>query len=213
MKTYLTRNKLYQRKAPSRDAKKVYIFCEGDREVSYFNFFSGFASNIDIIPIGNKEGKSDPVKLRNQAIDYFQETTLSADYHDEVWFVIDTDRWNENKKITQLKTFCMQRKTDENIWEVSQSNPSFEVWLYYHFIEDKPKEEEVKTYTTFKEFLNNKIKGGFDTRKAPIHIKTAIDNSLKHFQRDDKGQPIRYTTEVHCLAQSIYPFLKEMMAL
>ena len=107
----------------------------------------------------------------------------------------------------------MQRKTDENIWEVSQSNPSFEVWLYYHFIEDKPKDEEVKTYTTFKEFLNHKIKGGFDARKAPIHVKTAIDNSLKHFEKDDKGQPIRYTTEVHCLAQSIYPFLKEMMAL
>ena len=213
MKAYLTRNKLYQRKAPSREAKKVYIFCEGDREVSYFNYFSGISSNIDIIPIGNEEGKSDPVKLRNQAIDYFQEIVLSPDYHDEVWFVIDTDRWNENEKISQLKTFCMQRKTDENIWEVSQSNPSFEVWLYYHFIEDKPKDEEVKTYTTFKHFLNHKIKAGFDARKAPIHVKTAIDNSLKHFEKDDKGQPIRYTTEVHCLAQSIYPFLKEMMAL
>ena len=143
MKAYLTRNKLYQRKAPSREAKKVYIFCEGDREVSYFNYFSGISSNIDIIPIGNEEGKSDPVKLRNQAIDYFQEIVLSPDYHDEVWFVIDTDRWNENEKISQLKTFCMQRKTDENIWEVSQSNPSFEVWLYYHFIEDKPKDKEV----------------------------------------------------------------------
>jgi len=38
MKAFLTRNKLYQRKAPSREAKKVYIFCEGDREVSYFNY-------------------------------------------------------------------------------------------------------------------------------------------------------------------------------
>lgn len=214
MKAYLTRNKLYQRKSPSREAKKVYIFCEGDREVSYFNYFCGISSNIDIIAIGNKEGKSDPIKLKDQAIDYFQETTLSADYHDEVWFVIDTDRWNENEKISRLKIFCEQQmEKNENRWEVSQSNPSFEVWLYYHFMEDKPKEEEVRAYTTFKEYLNYKIKGGFDARKAPINIRKAIDNSLKHFERDDRGQPIRYTTEVHCLAQSIYPFLKEMMAL
>lgn len=213
MNPYLTKNKLYQRKAPSRDAKKVYIFCEGDREVSYFNYFRGISSNIDIIPIGNEAGKSDPVKLKGQAIDYFQKTVLSPDYHDEVWFVIDTDRWNENEKIAQLRDFSCKNKAEGNSWEVSQSNPSFEVWLYYHFIEDKPKEEEVRAYASFKEYLNHKIKGGFDARKAPIHIKTAIDNSLRQFERDDKGQPIRYTTEVYCLAQSIYPFLKEMIAL
>ena len=213
MKTYLTRNKIYQRLPPNRDAKKVYIFCEGDREVSYFNYFMGISSNIDIIPIGSEEGKSDPTKLKDQAFVYFQKTSLSADYHDEVWFVIDTDRWNEKEKIAQLKSFCLENKTDQNSWEVSQSNPSFEVWLYYHFMEEKPKVQEVKSYSSFKEYLNHKIKGGFDTRKAPIHIKTAIDHSLKHFQKDDKGQPILYTTEVHYLAQSIYPFFKEMMSL
>ena len=130
MKTYLTRNKIYQRLPPNRDAKKVYIFCEGDREVSYFNYFTNISSNIDIIPIGSEEGKSDPVKLKDQAIVYFQKTSLNADYHDEVWFVIDTDRWNEKEKIAQLKNFCLENKTDQNSWEVSQSNPSFEVWLY-----------------------------------------------------------------------------------
>lgn len=209
MKPYLTRNKTYERKAPTREAKKVYIFCEGDREVSYFSYFTGISSNIDIIPIGSQQGKSDPVKLKEQAGIFFQKNSLSADYLDEVWFVIDTDRWNENNKITQLKDFCTQKKTDKNSWEVSQSNPSFEVWLYYHFIDKKPEEEEVKACTTFKAFLNDKVKGGFDARKAPIHIKTAIDNSLKHYNKDDKGQPILYTTEVHNLASSIYPFLKE----
>ena len=209
MKPYLTRNKKYQRQAPTREAKKVYIFCEGDREVSYFNYFRGFSSNIDIIPIGNQQGKSDPVKLKEQAGIFFQKISLSADYRDEVWFVIDTDRWNEKDKITQLKVYCTQKKTDKNSWEVTQSNHSFEVWLYYHFIGEKPQDKEVKAYTTFKAFLNDKVKGGFDVRKAPIHIKTAIDNSLKHFEKDEKEQPVLYTTEVHCLAQSIYPFIKE----
>lgn len=212
MKPYLTRNKTYERKAPTREAKKVYIFCEGDREVSYFNYFTGISSNIDIIPIGSQQGKSDPVKLKEQAEEHFLKTSLNADYRDEVWFVIDTDRWNENDKITQLKTFCAQNKTNNNSWEVTQSNPSFEVWLYYHFIDEKPNEEDVKACTTFKAFLNDKVKGGFDARKAPIHIKTAIDNSLKHYDKDDKGQPILYTTEVHNLANSIYPFLKDTIS-
>lgn len=212
MKPYLTRNKTYERKAPTREAKKVYIFCEGDREVSYFNYFTGISSNIDIIPIGNQQGKSDPVKLKEQAGIFFQKISLSADYRDEVWFVIDTDRWNEKDKITQLKTFCAQNKTNNNSWEVTQSNPSFEVWLYYHFIDEKPNEEDVKACTTFKAFLNDKVKGGFDARKAPIHIKTAIENSLKHYDKDDKGQPILYTTEVHNLANSIYPFLKDTIS-
>ena len=212
MKSYLTRNKKYQRQAPTREAKKVYIFCEGDREVSYFNYFTGISSNIDIIPIGSQQGKSDPVKLKEQAGIFFQKISLSADYRDEVWFVIDTDRWNEKDKITKLKTFCAQNKTNNNSWEVTQSNPSFEVWLYYHFEEEKPKEEEVKACTTFKAFLNNKVKGGFDARKAPIHIKTAIENSLKHYDKDDKGQPILYTTKVHNLANSIYPFLKDTIS-
>ena len=153
MKSYLTRNKKYQRQAPIREAKKVYIFCEGDREVSYFNYFTGISSNIDIIPIGSQQGKSDPVKLKEQAEEHFLKTSLDADYRDEVWFVIDTDRWNEKDKITQLKTFCAQNKTNNNSWEVTQSNPSFEVWLYYHFKEEKPKEEDVKVCTTFKAFL------------------------------------------------------------
>ena len=212
MKPYLTRNKTYERKAPTREAKKVYIFCEGDREVSYFNYFTGISSNIDIIPIGNQQGKSDPVKLKEQAGIFVQKISLSADYRDEVWFVIDTDRWNEKDKITQLKTFCAQNKTNNNSWEVTQSNPSFEVWLYYHFIDEKPNEEDVKACTTFKAFLNDKVKGGFDARKAPIHIKTAIENSLKHYDKDDKGQPILYTTEVHNLANSIYPFLKDTIS-
>ena len=81
--------------------------------------------------------------------------------------------------------------------------------MYYHFIDEKPEEKEVKADPTFKAFLNGKVKGGFDARKDPIHIETAIDNSLKHYAKDNKGQPILYTTEVHNLANSIYPFLKE----
>jgi hypothetical protein len=65
---YLSRNKIYEKVNSFKNAKKVYLFCEGDKEVNYFKFFQGFASNIDIIPIPNDNGKSDPIKLAKKLI-------------------------------------------------------------------------------------------------------------------------------------------------
>jgi hypothetical protein len=64
---YLSRNKIYEKVDSFKNAKKVYLFCEGDKEVNYFKFFQGFASNIDIIPIPNDNGKSDPIKLKENS--------------------------------------------------------------------------------------------------------------------------------------------------
>src|SRR6056297_861170 len=100
---YLSRNKIYKKIEPFKNAKKIYIFCEGERrEIDYFKYFQGFASNIDIIPIPNDNGKSDPIKLKENAEVLFYGNSptkpiynLSTELKDEVWFVIDTDRWNE----------------------------------------------------------------------------------------------------------------------
>ena len=65
---YLSRNKIYEKVETKIDAKKVYIFCEGEEtEVKYFKYFQGLSSNIDIIPIPNDNGKSDPLKLKENA--------------------------------------------------------------------------------------------------------------------------------------------------
>lgn len=117
---YLSRNKVYAKIETKKEAKKVYIFCEGDKEVKYFKYFQGFSSNIDIKPIPNDNGKSDPTKLMENA-DYLffgnadneAKYNLSVDYKDEVWFVIDTDQWNEGDKIKALKDYC---KTKSRKW-------------------------------------------------------------------------------------------------
>lgn len=45
-KRYLVRPKRYERKEPSRDSRKIYIYCEGNRrEYDYFMFFRGLSSN------------------------------------------------------------------------------------------------------------------------------------------------------------------------
>jgi len=209
----LSRNKIYHKVEIEKDVKKIYIFCEGDREVYYFTYFKGFSSNIDIIPIPNFKDQSDPQKLNEDAILKFKgndkekpKFNFRVELGDEVWFVIDTDRWNEGNKIEILKKNCSHQKN----WNVTQSNPCFEIWLYYHFHAVKPQEEEIDGCASFKEFVNNNIPGGFNSTKHPLFFQDAIKNSESNFETE-KNQPKYFSTEVFHLAKSILPFIKEII--
>lgn len=206
---YLSRHKVYEKVEPFKNAKKIYIFCEGDREVHYLKFFQGFASNIDIIPIPNENGKSDPTKLKAQAEKCLENNSvsLSKELADEVWFVIDTDRWNEGNKIGELRNYVEEKQKTYDGWFVAQSNPSFEIWLYYHFNSEKPIDSEIEAAQSFKDFVATKIKGGFDNRSMPLEIQQATINAENNFEREN-GQPKLYSTEVFNLAKQIIKFTK-----
>lgn len=174
-KTYIgnmiQRRKEYGKREPSRDAHKIYIVCEGKgTEPAYFSFFEGLSSNLQVITIPPDEG-TDPLKLMERAehILIGEDRIYALDYKhgDTVWFVIDTDSWEKEGKITPLRVFCSQQNEaipqilDEvksyNAWNVAQSNPCFEIWLYYHFYNTKPQEEDVSKYASFKEYVNSVI--------------------------------------------------------
>jgi hypothetical protein len=221
---FLTRNKIYERSEPKKNAKKIYIICEGSKtEINYFSYFQGFSSNLDIIPIPSVGGQTDPIKLmeyskhifnlpeHNQALyDDFKISQYILNEIDEVWFVIDTDRWNEGDKINILREFV--NKINDNVemnWNIVQSNPSFEIWLYYHFFNEIPEKSNVEeNYKSFKEFINSALKGGFDARKMPLTIQSAIDNSKSNFKISGI-QPALYTTEVFKLGELIISFIKD----
>lgn len=209
---YLSRHKVYEKVEPYKNAKKIYIFCEGDREVNYLKFFQGFASNIDIIPIPNENGKSDPTKLKSQAEKCVENNyvSLSQELADEVWFVIDTDRWNEGNKIDDLRNYVEDKQKTYDGWFVAQSNPSFEIWLYYHFYSKKPIDSEIIAAQSFKDFIATKIKGGFDNRSMPLEIQQATLNTENNFEREN-GQPKLYSTEVFNLAKQIIKFTKAQL--
>lgn len=209
---YLSRHKVYEKVEPFKNAKKIYIFCEGDREVHYLKFFQGFASNIDIIPIPNENGKSDPTKLKAQAEKCLENNSvsLSKELADEVWFVIDTDRWNEGNKIGELRNYVEDKQKTYNGWFVAQSNPSFEIWLYFHFNSEKPIDSEIEAAQSFKDFVATKIKGGFDNRSMPLEIQQATLNAENNFEREN-GQPKLYSTEVFNLAKQIIKFTKAQL--
>ncbi len=217
---YLSRKKIYHRAQPDKNAKKIYIFCEGEKtEIKYFEFFQGFSSNIDIIPIPPVSGKTDPTKLKDLSEILFfgnQDTapkyTLSKEYKDEIWFVIDTDRWNEGNKIQQLKDFCTTKNLEELQWFVAQSNPCIEIWLYYHFNDKKPEQTEVSKHPSFKNFVHNNTGegNGFNPTHHPIEIERAIRNSKLTFEIIN-NQPGLFSTEVYYLGEIILSFIHEQL--
>lgn len=217
----ITRRKDYTKREPSKDASKIYIVCEGaETEKSYFSFFEGLSSNLQLIVIPPEEG-TDPLKLMDLAKRILLSETgrYSLDFKqkDQIWFAIDTDSWEKEGKIQPLRDFCaaqndsITRKYSEvrpyQAWNVAQSNPCIEIWLYYHHYNVLPDEEAVKEYPSVKAFVNSLITGGFDFQRDPARIDDAIKNSENNFSRQDNGTPALFSTEQFLLGKEIYGFV------
>lgn len=219
----ITRRKDYTKQAPCKDARKLYIFCEGaGTEPSYFSFFEGLSTNLEIITIPPENG-TDPLKLMELAKEKMigEKGRFIMDYkmNDSVWFVIDTDTWDKEGKIEPLRTFCSTNNSafgeqytevkSYSAWNVAQSNPCFEIWLYYHFFKDLPNSEEVASYPSFKAFVGSIITGGFNFQNDPVRIKAAVENAKTNFNRIDAGKLSMFSTEVFKLAELIIPFINQ----
>ena len=104
-----SRNRAYQRELPTEEAIKIIIVCEGiRREGDYFSYFEDLDSRVAIKVIKpSPDADNSPTGLYNS----FQrlltiapergDAELVLEDGDEVWFVIDTDRWGD--KIEQLR--------------------------------------------------------------------------------------------------------------
>ena len=203
----LSKNRLFTKQEPDRDAKSIYIFSEGvKREKQYFNYFKEIDSriNIEVYDLSPEENNS-PLGLYNIAVSAIQtQSNPEGKYEviegDEVWIVFDTDKDKLDSRRPQIEQ--IKAKCDSRNWNVSQSNPCFEVWLYYHFATEKPDLPKIETCGQWKQYLQ-KEKGGFDSKKHPIFIQTALINSENLFQQDGEGFPLVGTTEVFRLAMSI----------
>ncbi len=200
----MRRNKIYERREPTKDSKLYFIFCEGDkRETTYFHFFNRIATQIIIQIVPIEDGKNSPMGLYKNACQRLLkcEENLNHSYalndEDEVWFIIDTDKWGS--QIDALRENVSKHLN----WFVGQSNPSFEVWLYYHFRNEKPQ----NSIDNWKEYLNAIIKGGFDNRKHPMYIEIAITNAESNFSTTD-NIPDDVTTELFLLGKKIVPLVK-----
>ncbi len=213
----LLKNRLFERQAPSKSAKSIFIFCEGlKREYQYFNYFREIDSriNIEVYKLKPEENNS-PLGLLEIAKACIFKTIDNPkpkyDFvsGDEVWIVLDTDldrNYSRISQIHQVRAFCMS----ENGWNIAQSNPCFEVWLHYHFYKENDSSFDINKCSLWKSELNESIKGGFNSKKHPLHINTAAYNAWINF-RQIQNNPTIGSTEVYMLANAIYPLIKNKL--
>lgn len=214
----MAQSRNYRKSRPRLDPLKLYIICEGSKkEPDYFDYFQEYVSNLTLIPLGSADGKTDPEQLLRQAEEVFggDSGSYHLDYRqkDQVWFVIDTDLWAG--KIETLRKYCKENNqttakvSGYEAWHVVQSNPCFEIWLYYHLCSEKPLEERVAAHKSFKDYLNQVNPGGFCIHPQAGLIEEAITNAKRYHT---PGQQVDlYTTEVYLLAEVMLPYIKRLL--
>jgi hypothetical protein len=193
--------RLYQKKEPFRSATLFVIICEGGkREPEYFEFFNGISSRIKVKPVPSEDGKSAPNHLLVKAEDESKRNDFGKS--DEIWFVIDTDRWRDH--IHNLRDACSKQTN----WSVAQSNPCFEVWLYFHFSKRIPSDTNLTQGGFWKSLVPKVVDGGFSSEVHPMKIETAIINSESVY-KETGYIPDVGSTQLFQLGKRILPFIQK----
>lgn len=192
----------YEKKDAFRDAFYFIIVCEGqNREPDYFRFFDGISSRVKIVSVESDGGGSAPKKLIERAIAKEEELDARAE-KDRLWFVIDTDRWKA--QLHDIRQECAARRH----WSVAQSNPCFEVWLYFHVKEGIPALEDIAQCKSWKPYLPTIIRGGFNPDTHPVAIETAIAKSRASYVATGY-EPQPGSTELWKLGEELLPLIKK----
>src|ERR1700733_15010300 len=161
-------NRNYKKGLPFRDFRKFIIICEGKREDDYFKEFNNINRRIQIHIVEREEGQSAVKHLLKRASNY--DELFGIEPEDFVWFILDVDRWPKDQ-VSELHQNCME----ESNWFIGISNPSFEVWLYYHVVSTIS--AELKTASKLKTKLKDLVHGGYNAKKIAPLIERAIINA------------------------------------
>lgn len=121
---------------------------------------------------------------------------------DKVFLLTDVDEFYD-----QLKKISKDN-SDEAQGQWIVSNPCFEIWLYYCYLNDPEKdlkclETECVTIRSqkLKALCNTLVKGGMNPRRAFEHMNEGIEHSKVHYNVDTNGIPVLFATQMHEMAQ------------
>ena len=191
----------YEKRIAFRDAFYFIIVCEGqNREPDYFRFFDGISSRVKIVPVESTEGSA-PNKLIQCAMAKEMELDAHSE-RDRLWFVIDTDRWRE--QLHEIRQECAKHPH----WRVAQSNPCFEVWLYFHAKARLPILQDISQCSNWKPHLPTVIQGGFNSDFHPVAIESAISNS-KNLYAENGYLPEPGSTQLWRLGEELLVLIKK----
>lgn len=130
-----------------RSARLVVIASEGRcTESIYFSAVKDklCAPNVHVEILSRNSNESSPESVHAQIVEFMRQYNIEDD--DELWLVIDRDRWHE-RMLSQVAQLCSQNPH----LNFCLSNPCFELWLLLHI-------EDIREYdeATFHELALNR---------------------------------------------------------
>lgn len=206
----------YAKEQPTVETQIVFIISGGaKREKDYFKQIIKDRKIKRLkIAFTSKDGQGlVPQQMNDLAKEFIQQKrfrtgtdSYSIDTHDTLFMLQDVDEFE-----TDIKRIFKDEHIMQTEWIIS--NPSFEIWLFYHKF-DTPKgilDEGInKPLSERSQWLKRKlddiVPGGINPVTILANVRTAIENSKKNYSEID-GLPALYSTKMHILAERVLAVL------
>jgi hypothetical protein len=196
-------NSHYQKEDGYKEAQWFYVIISGGekREKDYFLPLMN-SDKFNYIKIDFIADPTRPENLlntaRNKKLHY---SSSQSNIPDRYFIISDVDDFYDD--LIKIKVAC----ETEN-FSLIISNPCFEIWLYYGEVATIPTDFEIpenplKKSQVFKNYLNQKIRGGVNPKKALLKLKTAIDNTENHYREDERGIPVMFSSNMFILGKEL----------
>ena len=200
------------RPAPFRDARLIIIATEDTKaEPSYFRDLAAEYKNpkIHVEVLTRPFTKSAPDYVINMLDRFNRKYRLNK--NDELWMVIDVDRWGD-KKLSFIAKQCKQKK-----YFLAVSNPCSDLWFLLHrkslkqysektlneFQANKKKNRktrlEIELIKVFGEFNKKNLK----TSQFIPFVENAVARARKLDIDQDHRWPLKLGTRIYLLAEKI----------
>ena len=208
----------FERPEGKKSAKLIVIASEGvGTETIYFNAVKDClcARNVHMKILERETTDSSPEVVLSQLKQFEAEYSLEED--DELWMVIDRDRWTD-KTLSDVAQKCHQNK----YLFFAMSNPCFELWLLLHFEDiNEMSEVEVEALKANKrvskrgdKWLKSRVRRcmgsyhetGYDTDLLMPYVKRARDRAEALDTEKKNRWPQTIGTRVYRLIDSITAF-------
>lgn len=127
---------------------------------------------------------------------------FKLDIMDKVFLLTDVDEFYDQL----VEIFREKAPDDDGQWVIS--NPCFEIWLYYCYL-NNPEEDlailkelsPAERSKKMKSHGNILVPGGLNSARAFVKMQDGIKNSSSHYASDDNGIPVLFATQMHLMAK------------
>lgn len=208
----------YSKGAPYLSTKIMFILSGGSkRERDYFRPLKTdrHVRSIRIAFRSNDGQGLKPYELKTLAEEFIERKqfvtednqSYRIEEEDMIYLLQDVDEFSDELKVYLTGNNSQTRYN----WIIS--NPSFEIWLYYHYSDTtEPLSKGINMSARdrsnwLKEYLNTIVAGGVKTTKALYIVESAIANSRKNYG-EDNSLPKLYSTQMHIIGESILSIMQ-----